>query len=142
MNKSKKLNGGYGIPYDLEPAIKKLDTFHEEAISELWENLYHQGDIGLASYAAVPALVQAGELSLVAAIEVARKSGSNPELPEGLKAEYELALKEALSSIPVDEEQYLGYYIIHASVYGQARLAKALQLLDIEEVLSEYGKNT
>ena len=133
------LNGGYGIPYNPEPAIKKLDTLHDDAISELWENLYHQGDVGLASYAAVPALVQAGELSLVAAIEVARNSGTNPELPVSLKAEYEQALKQALSSKPNDEQQLLGYYIIHASINKQMRLARALNLMDIDEVLNEYA---
>lgn len=139
MNESKQYNGGYGIPYDSEPAIEKLSTSHDEAIAELWENLYHQGDVGLASYAAVPALVQAGELSLTAAIEVARNSGSNPELPETLRKEYEHALKQALGSNPKDEEQLLGFYIIHASINGQLRLAKALFLMDIEEVINEYG---
>lgn len=138
MNETNQLNGGYGIPYNPEPAIKKLSTAHDDAISELWENLYHQGDVGLSSYAAVPALVQAGELSLVAAIEVARNSESNPDLPENIKTEYELALKQALSSKPKDEEQLLGYYIIHASINGQVRLAKALHLVDIEEILNEY----
>jgi len=139
MDNSNTLNGGYGIPYDPEPAIKNLNSSHDEAISELWENLYHQGDVGLASYAAVPALVQAGELSLVATIEVARNSGSNPELPESLKVEYGLALKQALSSKPNNQDQLLGYYIIHASINGQLRLAKALTLMDIEEVLNEYA---
>ncbi len=51
MDNSNTLNGGYGIPYDPEPAIKNLNSSHDEAITELWENLYHQGDVGLASYA-------------------------------------------------------------------------------------------
>jgi len=139
MNESKQFNGGYGIPYDSKPALEKLLTSHNEAISELWENLYHQGDVGLASYAAGPALVQAGELSLTAAIEVARNSGTNPELPESLREKYEQALKQALGSNPNNEEQLLGYYIIHASINGQLRLAKALLLMDIEEVINEYG---
>lgn len=139
MTKPKQLKGGYGIPYDTEPALKKLGSSRDEAISELWENLYHQGDVGLASYAAVPALVEAGELSLVAAIEEARNSGSNPELPISLSKKYNLALKKALGSIPKDEEQCLGFYIIHASISGQFRLAKALHLMDIEEVLNEYS---
>ena len=48
MVDSKISNGGYGIQYDPMPALKKLNSSHDEAISELWENLYHQGDIGLA----------------------------------------------------------------------------------------------
>ena len=139
MEESEILNGGYGIPYDPLPALRKLTSSHSEAISELWENLYHQGDVGQASYAAVPELVKLGELSLVASIEVARHSDENPKLQEKLKAEYEQALITALSSEPTSEEQLVGYYIIHASVNGQVRLAKALSLMDIDEVINEYG---
>ena len=75
----------------------------------------------------------------MAAIEVARYLESNPKLPPVLKTEYDLALKQALNSKPKDEEQLVGYYIIHASVNGQERLAKALHLMDIEEILNEYS---
>lgn len=139
MDNNMELNGGYGVPYDPWPALGRLNTSRDEALDELWENLYHQGDVGLASYAAVPELVKAGELSLVAAIEVARQNGNNPELPESMAQEYEQGLKDALISIPTDEEQYQGYYAIHASVNGQYRLAKALDLLSVEEILAEYG---
>lgn len=139
MVDSKISNGGYGIPYDPKPALKKLNSSHDEAISELWENLYHQGDIGIASFEAVATLVQAGELSLVATIEVARNTETNPKLPNALKAEYEQALTKALKSKPENEEQLVGYYIIHASVNGQVRLAKALNLMDIEEIINEYS---
>ena len=138
MEEKEILNGGYGVPYDAMPALNKLGSSRDEAISELWENLYHQGDVGLASYAAVPALVKAGELSLVASIEVARNTEKNPELPPSLEAGYIQALKQALESKPINEEHLLGYYIIHASVNGNHRLAKALDLLDIEEILDEY----
>ena len=139
MKENEPLNGGYGIPYDAAPALNKLDSSRDEAMSELWENLYHQGDVGLASYAAVPALVKAGELALVASIEVARNLEKNPKLPENLEAEYKQALSQALESNPNTEEQLLGYYIIHASVNKNHRLAKALDLLDIEEILDEYA---
>jgi len=139
MEETNIFNGGYGTPYDPLPAIKKLNTSYEEAVNELWENLYHQGDVGLASYAAVPALVYAGELLLVATIEVARNSDNNPELPAEFEETYKEALREALNFKPINEEQFLGYYIIHASVSGQSRLAKALNLLDIEEILNEYA---
>ncbi len=132
------LTGGYGVPYDPFPAIERLASDRDKAVDELWENLYHQGNVGSASYAAVPGLVAAGELSLVAAIEVARQEGRNPEVPARFVRAYEQALAAALEVTPADEEQYQGQYTIHASVHGQRRLARALDLLSVDEILAEY----
>lgn len=133
------LESGYREKYSPWQALDKLKTDRAAALTELWENLYHQGDIGSASYASVPKLVEAGELTLVAAIEIARLSSNNPPVPPQLEPEYTVALKQALSAVPEDQDQLLGYYIIHASVHGHKTLAKALNLLDVEEILSEYG---
>ena len=134
-----ELISGYKIPYDLRPILNRLDSDRESAVDELWENLYHQGDIGSASYAAVRKLVEAGELSLVAAIEVARQSEHNSVIPESLEADYYQALNLAMKLLPRSEEQLQGYYVIHASIHGQPNLAKALHLLSVEEILAEYG---
>lgn len=134
-----ELIGGYQTPYSPWSALELLNTNSEQATDDLWENLYHQGDVGTASYAAVPLLVEYGLLSLVAAIEVARHEEHNPELPEQLSLAYHQALSVALSSTPGNEEQYQGYYVIHASVNGQTLLAKAMHLMCIEEVIAEYG---
>jgi hypothetical protein len=65
----------------------------------LWERLYHQGDIGTASYAALPKLVNLlSELAapdwnayaLIATIEEARLNGG-PAIPTELEAEYTAA---------------------------------------------------
>ncbi|MCP3931039.1 MAG: hypothetical protein GY705_18300 [Bacteroidetes bacterium] len=133
-----ELVSGYGTKYDPFPVLDRLESDHELAFDELWENLYHQGDVGSASYAAVPILVQKGELSLVAAIEVARHKEHNPEIPSELVAGYNQALAFALETTPKTEEQFQDYYIIHASVNGQHQLAKALNLLSITEILAEY----
>jgi len=134
-----ELIGGYGIPYDPQPALDRIATDRSAAMDELWENLYHQGDVGPASYAAVPRLVDARELSLVAAIEVARHEPHNPEVPSSLIEDYERALSKSLESTPSIEEAYQAYYVIHASVHGQRRLAKALDLMSVDEVLEEYA---
>ena len=133
------LKGGYRVPYDPRPVLERLETDHDNTISELWENLYHQGDIDLASYAAVPALVGLGELSLAGAIEVARHEERSPDVPASMREEYEAALKCALDIEPVDPEQYQGYYILHAAIHGQLDLATALHLLDVEEMLNTCG---
>ena len=93
-----ELIGGYRVPYDPNPALERLASDGSQALDELWGNLYHQGDVGSASYAAVPKLVEAGELSLVAAIEVARHEAHNPEVPSSLLHAYEVALAKSLAA--------------------------------------------
>ena len=70
---------------------------------ELWEELHHQGDVGEASYAAVPHLVRIhskrrldewNTYALVAVIELARGKGKNPKVPEWLKEEYFSAIQD------------------------------------------------
>jgi hypothetical protein len=70
---------------------------------ELWTELHHQGDVGDASYAAVPHLVRIhrthgridwNTYALVATIELARDSRSNPAMPEWLADGYGRALEE------------------------------------------------
>ena len=134
-----ELFGGYKNPYDATQALETLGSDRESAMSELWENLYHQGDVGSASYASVPALVKHGEFALVAAIEIARYEVGNPSIPVELASQYHSALEEVLKSIPKDEEQYQGYYSIHACLNNQVRLAKAISVLSVSEILDEYG---
>jgi len=134
-----ELFGGYKIPYDATHALEALVSDRESAMSELWENLYHQGDVGSASYAAVPELVKHGEFALVAAIEIARHEVGNPSIPVELASQYHSALEEVLKSIPKDEDQCQGYYSIHACLNNQVRLAKAISVLSVSEILDEYG---
>ena len=132
--------GGNKIAYDPRDALQSLlESKSQIAIDQLWENLYHQGDVGLASYAAIPYLVEAGETSLVAAIEVARLKPTNPKLPEWLKDGYFEAIDKALTVQPKTEDECIAYYTLHASKHGHHRLARALDLLDPEELLETYG---
>jgi hypothetical protein len=133
------LESGYRMKYDPWPVLERLKSDRQNALNELWENLYHQGNIGSASYASVPKLVEAGELVLVGSIEVARQGDSNPEIPVELKSDYFEALNVALKTVPENSEQLQGYYTIHASVHGNLKLAKALDLLDADEIINEYG---
>ena len=50
------LQGGYRVPYDPRKALSALERGKEteSAWQELCTELYHQGDVGEASYAAVP----------------------------------------------------------------------------------------
>jgi len=100
-----QLKGGYRTAFDARPLLHNLDSnVHvKEAWHELWEELHHQGDVGEASYAAVPHLVRIhGErklddwntYALVAVIELARGKGNNPEVPDWLKEEYFSAIQD------------------------------------------------
>lgn len=81
----------YGKPYDPRPAIEAWRAGQiEDATQELWENLYHQGLINSASYAAMGEIVRLMQeqsapnwkaYSLVASIEEGRLSGRNPPVP-------------------------------------------------------------
>ena len=96
------LHGGYRIPYDPRPTLAKLleDPVSGHHWSTLWEELYHQGDVGIASYAAMPTIAKIARLdssgdwnpyALAVTIEDARSSPSNPELPTWLIGPYEEA---------------------------------------------------
>lgn len=100
-----KLGGGYRTLFDPRPSLRSLESNVrvKEAWHELWGELHHQGDVGEASYAAVPQLVRIhGErkldewdtYALVAVIELARAKGKNPEVPDWLEEEYFSAIQD------------------------------------------------
>lgn len=107
--KWRDFDGGYRDKYDASIALSRLESEVEglESIwSELWENLYHQGDVGVASYAAIPHLariiqsrkaIDYNSFALAVAIELARGRGHNPELPHWLTEDYNQALWDMAS---------------------------------------------
>jgi hypothetical protein len=101
----KSYEGGYRLPYDASVPLGRLlrDGGSEALWAELWEELYHQGDVGAASYAAVPYLVEFvrrsaaidwNALALIALIELQRPS--NPPVPPEITESY----FEAIGSVP------------------------------------------
>ena len=100
-----KLLGGYRTAFHPRPALQNLESNVQvkDAWHKLWEGLHHQGDVGEASYAAVPYIVgihrkrgqdEWNTYALVAVIELARGRGKNPEVPSWLKEEYFGAIQE------------------------------------------------
>lgn len=152
-----ELHGGYGMPYDPRKAIKKLaDGDTKAAWDELWQELHHQGDIGEASYAAVPKLVDAHEVycqadwntyALAATIEEARQNPNNPTLPDWLASDYEAAWRKlqaiGLSELPTAATDELIDSIIAVLAFGKGRttLGRMAMLADDEraEMLNETG---
>ena len=95
--------GGYRVRFDPRSLLAKLEQAPEDPISwsELIEGSYHQGDVGEASYAAVVLLAHSDAitevlpwelLALVAMIELARGTLSNPPVPQWIQEDYESAL--------------------------------------------------
>ena len=55
-----RLTGGYKVSFDPRPSLRQLESQQDTAAAweELWEELHHQSNVGVASYAAVPELVR------------------------------------------------------------------------------------
>ncbi len=98
---------------DPRPLLAKIEAGGDtEAVwHELWGELYHQGDVGDASYAAVPHLVRIhrqhgtpewNTYAITAMIELARGQRTNPDPPKWIEDSYSRALQE-LAEIGINE---------------------------------------
>jgi hypothetical protein len=101
----KGLKAGYRTAIDLRPILQRLvsDLDVKETWAELWQELYHQGDVGEGSFVAVPHLVRIHRLrgtadwntyALAAMIELARGKDGNPDVPPWARESYDYALRE------------------------------------------------
>lgn len=99
------LEGGYKMPFDPRPSLRKIESQQDTAAAweEFWQELHHQGDVGDASYAAVPELVRIHRsggaadwnlYAIVAIIELARTEPQNPEVPDWLSEDYFRSIQE------------------------------------------------
>jgi hypothetical protein len=129
--KWKSLQGGYKIDYDPTPALRRLES-GDDVWDELWDELHHQGDLGEASYAAVPHLVRIGKslpsrnwnlYGLVSTIEIERHRKSNPPLPDWTKESYHAAWHNLLEVALVDLKKTNDAETIR-SILGVIALAK------------------
>ncbi len=104
----KSLDGGYRIPYDASATLRALEKADDPkpVWDELWEALHHQGDVGVASYAAVPHIVRIAKVrkladwnvfGLLNTIECARLAKNNPSLPDWLRQSYSSAWRELVA---------------------------------------------
>jgi hypothetical protein len=101
------LAAGYRVPVDLRPLLLQLESSNEVAGTwqALWQELYHQGDVGEGSFVAVPhlvrihrqrAVVDRNTYALVASIELARGKGANPDVPSWTREAYDAALHDLM----------------------------------------------
>jgi hypothetical protein len=156
--KWEKLEGGYkGISYDASVTLRQLQqaTTLQQAMpiyQELWDELHHQGDIGLASLYAVPHLVRIAKesklvdwniLGLVTLIEVQRANTSMP-IPTKLKSDYNTAIQNLSTLATSVMSQGWSIELASSSLAaiavskGQVKLANAILNLDSEDVIEEF----
>ena len=131
------LMGGYRMKCDPRPLLAKLERRLDTETTwyALWDDLHHQGDVGEASYAAVPHLVRIyrnhdtpdwNTYAIVAIIELARDRGNNPALPEWLKDDYFSAIQE-LARIGAAEVLTAKNPEAFASILGIIAIAKGFR---------------
>jgi len=151
-----ELKAGYRMPIDLRPLLRRLESAgnSDSALSDLWEELYHQGDVGEGSFVAVPHLVRIhrqrfpgnpNTYALVATIELARGKRKNPDVPDWTRSAYDRALAElaqlGLAELPAssDPEAVQSILAFLALTHG-ARTCGRLLLTFSEAELLELEK--
>jgi hypothetical protein len=91
--------------FDPRPSLRTLESQRDTptAWKDLWEELHHQGDVGDASYTAVPELLRIHRnrstadwnlYAIVTIIELARTESGNPPLPGWLEDDYFRSIQE------------------------------------------------
>nr|WP_294950221.1 hypothetical protein [uncultured Mucilaginibacter sp.] len=153
-----ELEGGYrGVTDDVSKALKRLEVANtanetQEIYQGLWDELHHQGDVGIASYYAVPHMVRIAKmtgfidwnvLGLVSLIEIQRHK-NNPVIPPALYPNYQNALSElsGLAISVLSENWDLSTTTVAlaaiAIAKGQIKLANAIQNFDSEDEIDEF----
>ena len=154
-----ELEAGCRTPTDLRPLLRQLETASDSqpAWDALWEEVYHQGDVGPGSYAAVPHVVRIHRLrgavdwnayALVASVEAARGVRDNPDVPQWARSDYEAALREmaetGLSELPraTSPEAVRSILAILALAFGERTYGRLLIEYtedEVDEVLGGGG---
>lgn len=151
----KQLKGGYRIPYDASVALRRLEQ-GDDVWDQLCQELHHQGDLGDASYAAVPQLVRImaplpardwNFYGLVSTIEIERHRKSNPPVPDWLADDYFAALRRVLEIALTDLRNVQDKTTVQsilgavALVKGSLKLGAMIARADdseIDAVLEQY----
>ncbi|HEX8251288.1 MAG TPA: hypothetical protein VF599_24155 [Pyrinomonadaceae bacterium] len=142
-----KLLGGYQDAYNPVECLTRLykDADDDEAWKELWEELHHQGDIGQASYAAVPHILEIERrarrfnwngFALLAVIEQRRPSNDAPgagEIADGYKKAWDELLEVVASQPQKNWDDNLTTSILSCIAYARGQRAIACAALEMNE---------
>lgn len=141
-----QLRHAYGPASNIPDLLRQLAANPQPGNEELWESLWsalcHQGDVYIASYAAVPHIVQIaldakGSIHfsfflLPACVEVARKRKRGPALPQDLEWDFHAALRNLIecaarhAASDWDVSMLLSVLAAIAAAKGQPNLADLL----------------
>lgn len=150
----RELRHAYGSAVDIPGLLRALALStgpmgdHQEPWFSLWSSLCHQGDVYTASYVAVPHIVQiAGEAKepvdfsfflLPTAVEVARRTGHGPAIPDAYADDYHRAIAQLVENVNLhrneawDQSMLLSAAAAQAVAKGHFDVAEALLNLDAD----------
>ncbi len=154
----KKLEGAYRTLYDASHALRQLELATkpkeiQNIFDKLWSELHHQGDVGIASYVAMPQLVRICKakklfdfnlLSFCCVIEQQRHLGNNPTLPIEYQEYYYQGLSDLKSLVLtyIDKELEDSIYTLAlaalATCSGRIKLGKAIMELEDNDIIDEF----
>ncbi len=146
------LQAGYRTPVDLRPLLRQLELGDdpESTWRRIWEELYHQGDVGEGSFVAIPHFVRIhrqrqvvdwNTYAITATVELARGERGNPDVPQWARESYEDALRElgrlALDELPRarDKEAVRSILALLAIVHGARVHGRVLIEFSEDEIL-------
>lgn len=152
----KELKGGYKIIYDASVPLRQLEkTTDKKKLKNprrVMNELHHQGDVGEASYLAVPQLVRIAKnkglfdwklYGLCAVIEQQRHLGKNPSIPIQFIGYYKNGLIElnqfVISNLNTryDDSDLRVILSTIATCKGKVKLGKAIIEMS-DDVLDEF----
>src|SRR5258705_6535681 len=160
-SKWKEFEGGYRIPEDASIPLKKLEeaTTSQEIgliFFELWNELHHQGDVGLASYFSVPHIIRIAKekklynwnvFGLVATIEIERHL-NNPKLAKEFEQAYLHSIQEELPELikqmmtdKRDAGLTSGVLSALAVSKGHIEMADAILKMEDQDLIKEFLEN-
>ena len=151
------IKGGYKSKYDASKPLRTLESASDDkSIDDIWdelfEELHHQGDVGLASYLAIPQLIRISIkinkvdwrlLALCQIIEQQRHKEQNPILPEqylksytnSLVTLYEIAFKMLSDKSDINLGLCLSTI---ATCKGNIKLGEAIMNLNNDDTLNDF----
>ncbi len=153
-----ELKGGQDTLFDASIVLKKLQEANDpkeinQVLKELWQGLHHEGNLGMASYFALPALVKIARekkifnwlfLLICSTIEQQRHLKDNPQLPASLVKYYNQGLDNlklyVLENMQNEHNKLTQTTALAtlATCNGQPKLGKAIQELNDSYVLDEF----